>query len=790
MKLLSSPRLPQSKPQHPEPVSQQQPSTPSALFIPEILEAIFSNLTQHTLHISTLLVCKQWYIVTHGLLSRQCIWSDQILGVNQDPGHFQQYKCLVLCIKYGSWGSQTRRQPPGQAKISPFVAGELQDEQVGLSLIREIIVRGSMDIDMSLHLPLIPVFRKIRVLRIEQDAMRPLDLGPIFRCCPSLQNFYLEPRENFYHRRTGCIPLLISENDVDLKIKKQSAITHISLEQQAVEQKRLALPVLKLRQFRVRYAVAPLSMLIEILDASPDLQVFSFRQPEQSQSYYVSDNHHFPPPSVPLLRTASPDVANRQLLYAHISRVCPKLLKFQYSQYKSIVPFGDFKSMVRNFPDMEEWAFEATELMLGNLEEDEEELQKAERTYCSRSGSGKAGTSDNSAEVKSATMPSEQNVEIPKRYNTIQKTPAMTRLRYLRHSVNRLTSLEIQAEVCQPTSLEFELSEALHYFLCDSSLLIHLKARNVIYLTKYLEFAQGHADYCKDNVSNWAWLKKSQMVRLSSSSSSSSRDDSKDRHNATQRIWACRGLQTLHLNLMSDESAVDNILNARVLFGYLSVVCPGLREIWLGHNRLALELKSGLCMLSRLELLESLSLESADQPAFLEDVTELNFWWMDFTAPGSKGTSRSKQWLLKRKLRYRMSQWKMTELATMLVAHQQQQQLRQKKQRQHGGANRSCQVRSIGMEDSAIIQELRRVTETSTLIAFIESLMCQRGLSESHRCIPQHDIWPKLESLTFKIHYRWNSYPNTEGHPVDYFIKAMSKMRPRLKLRMEQVRIW
>ncbi|KAK3810531.1 MAG: hypothetical protein JOS17DRAFT_780146 [Linnemannia elongata] len=88
------------------------------------------------------------------------------------------------------------------------------------------------------------------------------------------------------------------------------------------------------------------------------------------------------------------------------------------------------------------------------------------------------------------------------------------------------------------------------------------------------------------------------------------------------RLWACRDLETLHIGCSTSGS---DPLSERHIFGYVSILCPKLRDLelsgvenWLSLSptyrprALNMTLESGFCLLSRLKLLERLRVGSTD----------------------------------------------------------------------------------------------------------------------------------------------------------------------------------
>ncbi|KAG0029045.1 hypothetical protein BGZ82_008154, partial [Podila clonocystis] len=73
-------------------------------------------------------------------------------------------------------------------------------------------------------------------------------------------------------------------------------------------------------------------------------------------------------------------------------------------------------------------------------------------------------------------------------------------------------------------------------------------------------------------------------------------------------VWTCRQLETLHIRLESMRNEEATARQARQMFGYLSRVCPELRELWMARRTLYLGFNSGLCLLTRMHKLETLTI--------------------------------------------------------------------------------------------------------------------------------------------------------------------------------------
>ena len=74
--------------------------------------------------------------------------------------------------------------------------------------------------------------------------------------------------------------------------------------------------------------------------------------------------------------------------------------------------------------------------------------------------------------------------------------------------------------------------------------------------------------------------------------------------------WTCRFLETLHLRIVGRKLYFRLEDDSRVLFGYLSRVCPLLRDLTIERKRQSLSLKGGFCLLSRLHHLERVEMKA------------------------------------------------------------------------------------------------------------------------------------------------------------------------------------
>ncbi|KAG0320796.1 hypothetical protein BGZ99_004302 [Dissophora globulifera] len=156
---------------------------------------------------------------------------------------------------------------------------------------------------------------------------------------------------------------------------------------------------------------------------------------------------------------------------------------------------------------------------------------------------------------------------------------------------HRLTTLELRGGGFQdPERSTSALSKTLHEFLCTTPTLLHLIAPTVTYYTEYLDLNRILVG---------------------------SKDSHPNTPHADDRFWACRSLKTLHIEVRARFES-DTLQNSRVIFGYLSKVCPKLEDLQLRRPYLSFWLAGGLCLLSRLHNLERIKLCCRSYTGFYE----------------------------------------------------------------------------------------------------------------------------------------------------------------------------
>ncbi|KAG0251949.1 hypothetical protein BG011_007299 [Mortierella polycephala] len=195
----------------------------------------------------------------------------------------------------------------------------------------------------------------------------------------------------------------------------------------------------------------------------------------------------------------------------------------------------------------------------------------------------------------------------------------------------------------------------LQDYLCESPHLLHLKAPFISFMPHHMDL-HGHLkrtyNLCPAGTFHWNHSSNNNQSENSSSSSSTSSSSSSsvnstsDHNNSSScsgcvgagpangRIWACRKLRTLHLGLHGYGLPIVDSAHpglTRVLFGYISRVCPHLQDLQINAPWIAVSLEGGLCLSARLMNLERLSIRICEINIKFKSVD------LDWMAPWGQG---------------------------------------------------------------------------------------------------------------------------------------------------------
>ncbi|KAF9156475.1 hypothetical protein BG015_004956 [Linnemannia schmuckeri] len=182
-----------------------------------------------------------------------------------------------------------------------------------------------------------------------------------------------------------------------------------------------------------------------------------------------------------------------------------------------------------------------------------------------------------------------------------------TLMRKLDEGANFITTLELYWRRTGECSTS---SWLLHRFMCRSRHLLHVRTTNIAFQFEHLDL---HRRAPTNGPSDTASI--------------------------LTGVWACTNLRTLHLELHGhNQSQLMHPTNSRIVFGYISTVCPRLQDLQLVipkmcrtqtgklyFNKPSMRLEGGFVLLTRLKYLERLFITSFAQPTHNER-THVN--WM------------------------------------------------------------------------------------------------------------------------------------------------------------------
>ncbi|KAG0229379.1 hypothetical protein BGX31_006211 [Mortierella sp. GBA43] len=793
----------------------------------EILEVIFSFMSQHTLRTSTSLVCKRWLYMSRKYRHRHGLWQDHFLTTtfSDDPTAWitdiEQHHTLFVRLQPDSWGTRRRTHlTPAEKQVM-----ERLRQTPPKRHLHTIMVQGGRQLDIGHHWPLLPYFRHIRTLRLEFVMQSSLDLAEILRCCNLLETLYLRTIADGNTRVHGPRPNILTFQD---STNSTSSMTTDSWDAQgsscslegmqgaaaAASMEISPLRGLRLRRFEIHDAQASLHTLCALVDAVPELRIFIFHAWEPARTFIPLPHQSPPPPALTPHLLTNPE---RRLLYGRIANACPFIRHVRYSVPGRAQSLGDIQSSVMLFPHVDEWSFNATDLTLGITDDDNDEDEDggfgSEMAAAIKTHFGPS-TGTQLTATNSSSSPQQ----------SFQISPAMTRLRYLCHTVNRLSSLEIQTRVDLSTQADRALARALHFFLCSSPSLVHLRAPKVVYPIEYLNF-QPHVlePHPEDKQSVW-WSSERPIIDFWNQSprDEEQQDEAETAPSAGQErcrpIWACRGLQTLHLGFQSVVHGFHPTNRARILFGYLSLVCPQLRDLSIRSHELDLGLEGGMAMLARLRWLEQLKIQVdavlplADGSTNNRDETELVLWWLKLLIVRRKNWRRSKipktmaVWQLRAKLRKALKKWRQRVTKSYYNENPNPLGSRPFPCTRSEAELGTCDGAGVtagpeaaagtdvfkyydGLDamnhgEMAIIQDLHRVQDERTLLAFTRRLF--KGKHTSTRIGNDSDnddgkdcVWPRLESMELMFSDLYRSIPYWL---VAEFKRAMRDLRPGIRV--------
>ncbi|KAF9129811.1 hypothetical protein BGW39_003811 [Mortierella sp. 14UC] len=561
----------------------QQPYKPSPLDIPELLDKIFTFMSEFTLAFSVPFVCRQWFLLSQRRIVREVVVDTDMTDEELEGalGRLRVARRLYWFTHFMSGDEATRRLPQRE-RVARAIEDKhrrweelravgrrgatvddgdchddddrKQDERQVLrwsireAQLQELIVAGKfMSFDSQL-VYVLPFMSQLTVFRVETDYNCEVRLNTVFRACPFLQEVVIRPRKSAWN----ADPFLDSEDDnyggggngTGIAIEKRRSKFTAGEENG---------PLVHLRTFIIHCFCIDPSTLQDFLSAAPyltDLQLIRLRASN---------------------RNDSPTLLNQSMWYENDNTVeaAHKILHNLSEFFEQLTP----PLPLRNFHlSVEAFSLETANPHL---------LLRLCPGLASSISTDYLGFSDRSYKQLQQRL-------------QLQVTAGMR---------NLITVLDLRAALSR-TAL---YGDQLHYYLCESPHLLHLYAPEILMRVNHMDVYRRLWTTRVNEASPIPGLVRPQPS-----------------------IWACRKLRTLHMSytyFSGNSSWIDCVRRpldepsdarkCRLFFGYLSVVCPALVDLWLDMIPLVgedfmlaarhLELRMGFVLLTRLRVLERLT---------------------------------------------------------------------------------------------------------------------------------------------------------------------------------------
>ncbi|KAG0276702.1 hypothetical protein BGZ95_007166 [Linnemannia exigua] len=185
--------------------------------------------------------------------------------------------------------------------------------------------------------------------------------------------------------------------------------------------------------------------------------------------------------------------------------------------------------------------------------------------------------------------------------------------------INHITTLNLLPSY-STTILKSDIP--LRKILCTFKHLVHLRAPRAAYFVDEMDLHDVQ-EQLRDHWNPKPRRSSHRMDRLNP------RIPSDDPVAARQYVWACRGLRTLHMGVTCRDSDAELEELSLIIFGFLSRMCPRLRDLQLRMWNTTLTLSGGLSLLTRLQDLERVVIAMDYYPMMKEG----NLFWLSSTPP-------------------------------------------------------------------------------------------------------------------------------------------------------------
>ncbi|KAK3845783.1 MAG: hypothetical protein J3R72DRAFT_435614 [Linnemannia gamsii] len=573
---------------------------PTVFDIPEVLGEILSYLDEPALRQSVVLVCRHWYLMSHPLLSvRDVVWDDtRSINNNKDvdkvlariPGAFalswysrpdrkggieasEPWQKLVVAMRR-NYDQECLRRRCRQEQQQERECNRTLEGAGGLVFqsLQKLELGGSIDLGLATA-TLLPLLPSLTILEMHTHDRCSASLGSVFLSCPRLEQLHVSSLSfGAVELSWSWIPFDHVDNNNKDKDRGNNDTSLQQQYQQQQQQQQLLPPSLPLRSLVLENTSVELSGLESMLSITPDLQELKLIQHSNRS------------------RTNSPSLSNSNNI--NINTFFPRL-KDTLKRHR--ITLNSFHYSIDNEP-----------LTAARLIEIREEICHPRK-----------------ANHWSFWTPADLPLFV---FQTLRVMP------------NVVTTLELHSSKigrCPMTGCK------LHQYLCDSPHLLHLKAPRTAFLVDHFDIhhlvdATIAAHDAADTVAPTVHAPLSLSATGSGTVTGAGAGVgtmAASTSTTIPPIWKCRNLRTLHMSFRCSRSNYPSTipllhLRTRILFGYISRVCPELRDLRIDTSfmdsanydvheaKMYLAFEGGFCLLSRLHFLERLSIDAVCRRVF------------------------------------------------------------------------------------------------------------------------------------------------------------------------------
>ncbi|KAG0042920.1 hypothetical protein BGZ83_012020 [Gryganskiella cystojenkinii] len=597
--------------------------------IPEILQEIFSYLSQYDLFQRTSRVNRFWRSTSLHLVRGEVTWQDtmsqhdqesvfQRVGLEstkilrlwaQDARVFAHYEAGIEQQIHDAWEAMARTIELLTGKVRGGHNDDI-DRRCDLgAIINSSLTRSvprwqtlifcgetrrlQLHFDPWIHHGFFASVSTVHLLHLTPGV---IDLSCILGGLPNLTELAIESMEGrpFASRRNVVISWESQGARAAASVDRPGIIAEEGgplRDREIDEGWTMVLPKLRIRTLSLRAILVNQVILEALLGSMPhlrSLELQSLIQPDDSHYVDAYGGRRAVGGAIGEAEPFDPySYMNRKHLLQFLIKHCPRLSHFHLSIYASWwkLSHDDMVQVANAFPDLRSFSFLTTDLQL-------------------------------------LTLPL---------------------------FVDRLTSLEVVAN--GQTNM---VRTCLHWYLCHAPFLLHIKMSDVRFFTN---------DFILDPTSTRSGAVQDAGTEVSAGTSTSAEGATAtstttatattagngriqsiptrtvppvETWNFQGRVWACRNLRTIELSIEMEQPvyyagrrqsatmAGYDYANNRRLFAYLSLVCPKLEEISVQGHQLDLSIQSGFILLSRLERLRRLRFFVSKTPWFEKEGLE----WM------------------------------------------------------------------------------------------------------------------------------------------------------------------